>query len=157
MKVPVELVFVDAMLFVECVDMYSATKKGWLDKTEFDCIIFGRSPDEQIHAIVIEVKAYTDIEPKELDRQKQHLAGLKNDLFDSYNHIVLISYDNLIYASENLFKTIVNPPNNVLILTWDDFKIEIKGSDRFFEKDFHLYKTLHKDGLGNNLRHMMKK
>jgi hypothetical protein len=156
-RVPVDLEFVDAMLFVECVDMFSACEMGYEDKTEFDCIIFGQSPDGQVYAIVIEVKAYSDLDPIELERQRKHLESLKNHLFDNFYHFILISYDNLKNAREKLFKTIINPPNNVIILTWDDFKEYILPSNRFMETDFTLYKAIIKeDGTGKIRRHLLK-
>jgi hypothetical protein len=155
-RLPDDLEFVDAMLFVECVDMFSAFEKGAEDKTEFDCMIFGRSPDAQIHTIVIEVKAYSDLDPGEIERQRKHLESLKNKLFDIFHHVVLISYDNLKNAGKKMFYPMINKPDHIIILTWDNFRDIVFPSDRFTETDFTLYKTIRKkDGTGKNIRHLL--
>jgi hypothetical protein len=155
-KVPTDLEFVDAMLFVECVDMFSAFKQGFEDKTEYDCMIFGRTTDEKIHVIVIEIKAYSDLDPGEIKRQRKHLESLKNKLFDIFHYVVLISYDNLKNAGKKMFYQMINKPDHIIILTWDNFRNIVLPSDRFTETDFTLYKTIRKkDGTGKNLRHLL--
>jgi|WetSurMetagenome_2_1015567.scaffolds.fasta_scaffold09788_3 hypothetical protein len=151
-----DLNFADAMLFVECVDMFSISGKGWENKTEFDCIILGRSLQGQNYAIVFEVKAYTDLNPGEILQQRRQLEELKGHLFDKYYHVVLISYDNLIYAGEHVFKKINNSDNQVSIITWEDLRTIVLPSNRFKEVDFKLYKSIEKGGKGKNRRHLLK-
>lgn len=156
--VPEDLEFVDAMLFVECVDMFSALGKGYEDKTEFDCMIFGMTTDGKIYAIVIEIKAYADATGEEIRRQREHLEKLQElNLFDIYHHCILISYDNLLRARKSVFEEIINNLSGNSILTWENFREYLSHSTRFIKTDFTLFKTIGKeDGIGKTLRHLLK-
>jgi hypothetical protein len=155
-NIPEDLRFIDAMLFVECVDLFSALGQPWEDKTEFDCMIFGESKNKKLHAIVIEVKAYTDVNINEIERQRVRLKKLKkSELFYDYHHFVLMSYDNFKNAGSKVLTTIIEEPNNVKVLTWEDFKEILITSNRFNKTDLKLFKTIRKNGKGKQLRYLI--
>jgi len=154
--------FVDGMLFVECVDLYSFAGERYPDKTEFDAIIIA-SEGSKKKLIVFEVKCYDDLQAKELARQQYHLNALMPLYdYDQYFHIGLISKDNL----ENA-KKIFNQINNSIdfemcdekhnkrvetlsdglksfaIVTWQDiFDASYLPATRFKSCSYRLPKTI---------------
>lgn len=174
-----ELSFKDGMLFLECVDMFSYIKHEFInekgkenlekiskylpdkipDKTEFDCVILCEDKDHREHLIVFEVKCYTDLNSKELNRQHNWLEIFKGTgLIHNYYHFGLIAYDNLKNA-QGIFNCKNFKDDNLFILTWEDFRQYVTESDgkRFYEKiDCELYKTIGIYGNRGNKRFILK-
>jgi hypothetical protein len=170
-----EFVFLDGMLFLECVDVYSYIKNefskgreselsdkisrlfpnGYIDKTEFDCVILCKDKEGKKLLIVFEVKCYSDLDSKEINRQHEWLEKFKEiGLFDDYYHFGLISYDNFKNAIK-IFKSLNY--ERFSILTWEDFKQYVTESDRFSYQDLQLNNIVHKNGKRENKRYLLKR
>ncbi|MEH7076952.1 hypothetical protein [Neobacillus drentensis] len=165
--------FKDGMLFLECVDVYSYIKnefinqvknedlfqdllpKEWDNKTEFDCVILCEDKKHNKHLIVFEVKCYTDLKEKEINRQHDWLEKFKEiGLIDEYHHFGLISYSNLHNATGIFIRE--NFKYGFSILSWEDLRLYLIESDRFHRPDVQLYKVLHKDGSHDTKRYLIK-
>jgi hypothetical protein len=125
-KIPIDLEFIDGMLFVECVDLFAALGKGSEDKTEFDAIVVAKNNyDEKRILLVFEIKCFSDLQYEEIERQQDRLNELKKLYQDfDYFHVALISEDNLKNA-KNIFlkfrdKITDKPIKNLSIISWQD-------------------------------------
>jgi hypothetical protein len=156
-NLPITLEYMDSRLFMEHVDICAALEKDYEDKTEFDTFILSKDENNNIHAIIFEVKCYSDLNSEEIERQNKILYDYKEKkLFYEFHHFALISYDNLINQRVAFSKNI-DLFNGLYLVTWEDLKgFLFNVNERFSNADFILPKKISKNcELGPN-RHLLK-
>ena len=152
-----ELSYVDSMLFLENWDIYGYCKnhdiaidldENNIDKTEFDFVIIGKTKDNKFILIAFEVKCFTDLKFKEIERQNKLLEIYKKaNLFSDFFHFALISYENK--KNGDIPEETLNAKfHNYSIITWDDIKDKFIDYTRIKKEiEFNcLYKKIHIDG-----------
>jgi hypothetical protein len=141
---------------MECWDLYAnipGFKEKIDDKTEFDCMILGKSGNK-MHTIVFEVKCYSDLNFDELKRQQGHLIKLTDiyKRFDHFHHFGLISGANLKNAKDVFWKN--DNELQVSIITWADISHYLKPP-RFVQADFELCKHINSNGKQSGPRKLI--
>lgn len=153
---PNDLNFKQGMLFVECVDLFSACGKGSNDKTEFDVVIVAENSHAKSFVIVIEVKCYSNMQIEEIKRQQKLLTDLMKEYdFSDFFHIALISEDNLKNAKSVFKKDRALLNKDIFVISWQDLLVPylIKNTTRFKKVCFNRIKKINKStGIGGKTR-----
>lgn len=97
--------FSDSMLFLEHFDIYGFCRKNGIqididqdniDKTEFDCVVVMEDEFNNEEILVFEVKCFTDLTIKEVERQNVLLQKYKAArLFNDFHHFAILSAENI--------------------------------------------------------------
>jgi len=154
-NIPEDFEYIDSMLFVEAIDLFSALGKCAEDKTEFDAMVVYRKETERF-VLTFEVKCFQSLDEEELLRQKKRLEELtkiyeQENKKVSFIHIILIS-EHLLNSKTNFFRLTKRNNNlKIALITWRDIKAYIP-QNRICDKDLSNYKTISKsNGLGKNI------
>ena len=162
----VTLVYTDSMPFMENMDLYSFCKlnkipvklnKQNIDKTEFDYVITAVNDEGEDVFIVFEVKCFSDLDKKEIERQNKLLKIYQGaGLYHRFYHFALISEEN--FTNGKVIRNKFMDVDNLGIITWGNVGPFINYKRFRKEIEFEgLHKTISRDGIGRNKRFLLKK
>ena len=170
-----EIFYVDAMLFLENLDVHGFCKNNQqqidldennIDKTEFDCVVVAEDKNGDEYAFIFEVKCFTDLKVAEIKRQNEIFEIYKkSNLFKDFYHFAIISNENINRASIFDKKELDDLTNGLFIIDWtcvfdyiNDFTIDSNINRFIKEIEFgSLYKTVSYNGNYKNKRNLIDK